>query len=68
MAFDVKVVPEAQEYAKYLGIKIFSADVIYQLFKEFKDHIDKLKEEAVFPCILSDFRCALQERSTHLRS
>jgi translation initiation factor 5B len=60
LAFDVKVTPEAQERADELGVKIFSADVIYHLCDQFKAYIDKLKEEkkkeaardAVFPCVL----------------
>ncbi|OMO97424.1 hypothetical protein COLO4_14636 [Corchorus olitorius] len=60
LAFDVKVKPEAEEHADDLGVKIFIADVIYDLFKQFKAYIDGLKEErkkeaakeVVFPCIL----------------
>ncbi|EXC13676.1 hypothetical protein L484_019637 [Morus notabilis] len=60
LAFDVKVAPEARELADELGVKIFTADVIYHLFHKFKAYIDNLKEgkkkeaadEAVFPCIL----------------
>ncbi|KAH6776642.1 eukaryotic translation initiation factor 2 family protein [Perilla frutescens var. hirtella] len=60
LAFDVKVTPKAQELADELGVKIFTADIIYHLFDQFKAHIDNLKEEkkreaeeeAVFPCLL----------------
>ncbi|GAB2282273.1 hypothetical protein Dimus_016822 [Dionaea muscipula] len=60
LAFDVKVTPEAREYAEETGVKIFMADIIYHLFDQFKAYIDNLKEEkkkeaadeAVFPCVL----------------
>ncbi|KAJ0700959.1 putative protein-synthesizing GTPase [Helianthus annuus] len=60
LAFDVKVTPEAQEHADDIGVKIYTADIIYHLFDQFKAYIDHLKEEknreavedAVFPCIL----------------
>ncbi|KAL3819939.1 hypothetical protein ACJIZ3_005844 [Penstemon smallii] len=60
LAFDVKVAPEARELADELGVRIFSADIIYHLFDQFKAYVDNLKEEkkkdaadkAVFPCVL----------------
>ncbi|KNA24578.1 hypothetical protein SOVF_014450 [Spinacia oleracea] len=60
LAFDVKVTPEAKEYADDAGVQIFSADIIYHLFDQFKAYIDDIKEEkkkeaaeeAVFPCVL----------------
>lgn len=60
LAFDVKVTPEAREYADDAGVKIFMADIIYHLFDQFKAYIDNIKEEkkkeaaddAVFPCVL----------------
>ncbi|KAL9267425.1 Eukaryotic translation initiation factor 5B-like protein [Drosera capensis] len=60
LAFDVKVTPEAREYAEENGVTIFMADIIYHLFDQFKAYIDNLKEEkkkeaadeAVFPCVL----------------
>lgn len=60
LAFDVKVTPEAREYADEVGVKIFMADIIYHLFDQFKAYIDDIKEEkkreaaeeAVFPCVL----------------
>lgn len=60
LAFDVKVTPEAREYAEEAGVKIFMADIIYHLFDQFKAYIDDIKEEkkkeaaddAVFPCVL----------------
>ncbi len=38
MAFDVKVEREAQEMADGLGVKIFTADIIYHLFDAFLKH------------------------------
>ncbi|WJX20609.1 photosystem II [Trifolium repens] len=60
LAFDVKVIPEARELADKLGVKIFSADIIYHLFNQFKAYMDNIKEEkkkesadeVVFPCVL----------------
>jgi translation initiation factor 5B len=60
LAFDVKVIPEARELADKLGVKIFSADIIYHLFNQFKVYMDNIKEEkkkesadeVVFPCVL----------------
>ena len=60
LASDVKVTPEAREYANKVGFKIFIADIIYHLFDQFKAYIDNIKEEkkkegadeVVFPCKL----------------
>lgn len=35
LAFDVKIEREAQELADSLGVKIFSAEIIYHLFDKF---------------------------------
>lgn len=60
LCFDVKVDKEAQQYAEEQGIKIFTADIIYHLFDNFKKHMDEMLEQkkenskmlAVFPCVL----------------
>lgn len=60
LAFDVKIDRDAQELADNLGVKIFSADIIYHLFDKFTDYREKLRKErkeqnrhlAVFPCKL----------------
>ncbi|KAK3778828.1 hypothetical protein RRG08_013094 [Elysia crispata] len=60
LAFDVKVEREAQELADTLGVKIFTADIIYHLFDAFIKYRDELKRKrqeefkhiAVFPCKL----------------
>ena len=61
LCFDVKVDKEAQAYADEVGVKIFTADIIYHLFDDFTKHMaqiqEKKKEEskllAVFPCVLN---------------
>lgn len=61
LCFDVKVDKEAQAYADDVGVKIFTADIIYHLFDDFTKHMAQLTEQkkedskllAVFPCILS---------------
>lgn len=60
LCFDVKVDKEAQAYADEVGVKVFTADIIYHLFDDFTKHMKELaerkKEEskllAVFPCVL----------------
>jgi translation initiation factor 5B len=61
LAFDIKISPEASEYAEKIGVKIFSADIIYHLtiaFTQFVEEIReaekraKLQQSAVFPCVL----------------
>ncbi|KAI7644264.1 hypothetical protein KC319_g12357, partial [Hortaea werneckii] len=60
LCFDVKVDKDAQELAEQMGVKIFTAEIIYHLFDEFTKHLKQLqlqkKEEskmlAVFPCVL----------------
>ncbi|KAL8803277.1 MAG: hypothetical protein Q9223_006290 [Gallowayella weberi] len=61
LCFDVKVDKEAQAYAEEVGVKIFTADIIYHLFDDFTKHMKQLVEQrkedskllAVFPCVLS---------------
>jgi len=60
LAFDVKVTPEAKELADEVGVRIFTADIIYHLFDQFTAYMNSVKEEkrkdaseeAVFPCVL----------------
>lgn len=57
LAFDVKVEPEAREYAEENGITIFEADIIYHLFDQFTEYVEKCRNDrkkdegavAVFP-------------------
>ena len=61
LCFDVKVDKEAQAYADEVGVKIFTADIIYHLFDDFTKHMAQLVEQrkedskllAVFPCVLT---------------
>ncbi|KAL7673445.1 hypothetical protein ACOME3_008303 [Neoechinorhynchus agilis] len=60
LAFDVRVEKDAQEIADNVGVKIFTADIIYHLFDKFMAYNDELKTKnkekhkglAVFPCKL----------------
>ena len=61
LAFDVKILADAEKEAGVLGVTIMTADIIYHLFNQFTEHIDRIKEEkrkatlgqAVFPVRLS---------------
>ena len=61
LCFDVKIDKEAQQYADEVGVKIFTADIIYHLFDAFtayqKEMLDAKRKEsaaqAVFPCVLA---------------
>ncbi|XP_041127803.1 eukaryotic translation initiation factor 5B-like isoform X4 [Polyodon spathula] len=58
LAFDVKIERDSQELADSLGVRIFSAEIIYHLFDAFtkyredykKQKQDEFKHIAVFPC------------------
>jgi len=60
LAFDVKILPEAQLFADQNGIKIITANIIYHLTDKFTEHVKEIKlrakqeegKDAVFPCIL----------------
>eukprot|EP00002_Diphylleia_rotans_P032124 TRINITY_DN671_c0_g1_i12.p1 TRINITY_DN671_c0_g1~~TRINITY_DN671_c0_g1_i12.p1 ORF type:complete len:881 (-),score=249.82 TRINITY_DN671_c0_g1_i12:476-3118(-) len=60
LAFDVKVEEEAKKLAEDLGVRIFTAQIIYHLFDQFtafmkqvrEDKRASVRDEAVFPCIL----------------
>jgi len=60
LAFDVKVTKEAREVAEEMGVRIFTADIIYHLFDQFTVYIDRITNDekvensadAVFPCRL----------------
>jgi len=70
LAFDVKVLPEAQQCADENGIKIFTADIIYHLFDNYIDYekqcISERKKDkekvAVFPCVLKTIPNAIFNR------
>ncbi|XP_017819583.2 eukaryotic translation initiation factor 5B isoform X1 [Callithrix jacchus] len=58
LAFDVRIERDAQEMADSLGVRIFSAEIIYHLFDAFtkyrqdykKQKQEEYKHIAVFPC------------------
>uniref|UniRef100_A0A8C0HPE2 Eukaryotic translation initiation factor 5B n=1 Tax=Buteo japonicus TaxID=224669 RepID=A0A8C0HPE2_9AVES len=58
LAFDVRIERDAQEMADSLGVRIFSAEIIYHLFDAFtkyrqdykKQKQEEFKHIAVFPC------------------
>ncbi|KAK6486741.1 eukaryotic translation initiation factor 5B-like [Huso huso] len=58
LAFDVKIERDSQELADTLGVRVFSAEIIYHLFDAFtkyredykKQKQDEFKHIAVFPC------------------
>ncbi|TYZ58991.1 hypothetical protein PybrP1_002143 [[Pythium] brassicae (nom. inval.)] len=60
LAFDVKVHSDATELAQELGVRVFTADIIYHLFDQFTAYMDNFREArreefadvAVFPCVL----------------
>ncbi|KAL4860126.1 Eukaryotic translation initiation factor 5B [Chlorella vulgaris] len=60
LAFDVPVTREAASLAEQMGVRIFTADIIYHLFDQFTAYLKTVKEEeqeaakltAVFPCVL----------------
>lgn len=60
LAFDIKVTPEAAEYADKIGVKIFTADIIYHLTDQFYKYVEEMRQirkaeegrAAVFPCVL----------------
>ncbi|KAJ6144358.1 eukaryotic translation initiation factor 5B [Penicillium chermesinum] len=60
LCFDVKVDKDAAAYAQEVGVKIFTADIIYHLFDDFTKHMAELTEQrkeeskllAVFPCVI----------------
>lgn len=59
LAFDVKVMPDAENFAEENEIKIFTAKIIYHLFDDFTEYVEQCKKErkagtgnkAVFPAI-----------------
>lgn len=44
LAFDIKVEPDAVKEAQSMGVKIFTADIIYHLFDSFTKYVEEVKE------------------------
>ncbi len=45
LAFNVKILPDAEEEAKKYGIKIFEEKIIYRLFENYNEWVSEKKEE-----------------------
>jgi len=60
LAFNVRVDPEAQEYANSQGVRIFTAEIIYHLADAYQKYYDEIMEQrrkeaqdiAVFPAVV----------------
>lgn len=60
LAFDVDISPEARTHAQEMGVRIFTAEIIYHLFDQFTRFMENLREQrrqeaaavAVFPSII----------------
>lgn len=60
LAFNVRVEEDATDYAKDNNLKVFTAEIIYHLFDQYKKYHDDLvlerkemaRSEIVFPCVL----------------
>lgn len=44
LAFDVPIEREAQEHANEMGVRIFTAEIIYHLFDQFTRYMEDLRE------------------------
>lgn len=53
LAFDVKVERDSQEMADSLGVRIFSAEIIYHLFDAFTKYREDYKKQKQ-----DEFKCA----------
>jgi len=45
LAFDVKIMPDAQQYADENDIKVFTAKIIYHLFDDFTEYVEVCKRD-----------------------
>ncbi len=67
LAFDVKVSPDAQEFADENGVRVFTANIIYHLFDDFTEYAKKCDDDrknqegkkAIFPCLVEMVRGAI---------
>jgi translation initiation factor 5B len=60
LAFDVSVNKEARELAESMGVRIFSADIIYHLFDQFTAYLKQVRRVPAKP-YLDQARCASAE-------
>jgi len=60
LAFDVKLGKDVSDHAEDLGVRIFTAEIIYHLFDQFTNYLEQFNKaqqdaaapQAVFPCRL----------------
>jgi len=45
LSFDVDISKEAREHAEKMGVRIFTADIIYHLFDQFTRYMENLAEQ-----------------------
>ena len=45
LVFDVKVMPDAEQFAEENDIKIFTAKIIYHLFDDFTEYVEQCKRD-----------------------
>ena len=55
LAFDVPVTREAREMAQSLGVRIFTADIIYHLFDQFTAYLKTVGANAVLHATCGSF-------------
>ena len=55
LAFDVPVTREAREMAESLGVKVFTADIIYHLFDQFTAYLKTVGTAQHFLTLHTDF-------------
>lgn len=51
LAFDVKVTPEARDMAEELGVKVFTADIIYHLFDQVSGRGGSSSDGPIWQCV-----------------
>ena len=76
LAFDVPVLPDAERLAKEIGIKIYTAEIIYHLFDSFMARVAEIKakkkeearKKAVVPCVfrIVDDRCIFNKKDPYI--
>jgi len=76
LAFDVPILPDAERLAKEIGIKIYTAEIIYHLFDSFMARVAEIKakkkeearKKAVVPCVfrIVDDRCIFNKKDPYI--
>lgn len=68
LAFDVRVERDAQEMADQMGVKIFSADIIYHLFDKFTAYREVSNKSILFIVSVIILLCAYVTNKTVVRT